>query len=208
MCARYDLNSPAIRLVERFGLTIPPEVFRGGEVRPTDAAPIIAPDRKARMFRWGLTVDWDRKPLINARAESLEERATFRPLLPFRCLIPVDGWYEWRKEGATRIKTRIAPPEDGPFALAGLVDPDREVFTVITCAPAPSVAPVHSRMPVLLAGQEAEARWLDLGLAFSAAATVLVPYAGALEVVEESPPSPRQARLFRHPFPIRREDLP
>ncbi|WP_413205500.1 SOS response-associated peptidase [Rhodospirillum sp. A1_3_36] len=196
MCARYDLTSSTIRLVERFGLTVPPEVIRKGEVRPTDAAPIIAPDRKARMFRWGLTVDWDPKPLINARAESLEEKATFRPLLPFRCLVPVDGWYEWRKEGATRFKTRIAPPEDGPFALAGLADPDRALFTVITCAPAPSVAPVHSRMPVLLAGPEAEARWLDMSLDFSAAALDLMPYRGALKVVEDQPSPPRQASLF------------
>jgi putative SOS response-associated peptidase YedK len=202
MCARYELNSPPLALMERFhlalppGAPLPPGYREPGETRPTDAAPIIAPDRELRLFRWGLSVDWDTKPLINARAESLTEKATFRPLLRFRCLVPADGWYEWRKDGANRIKTRVAPPEGGPFALAGLADPDRELFTVITCAAAPSVAPVHSRMPVLLAGPKAEAHWLNMALDFPEAARVLTPYAGPLDTVEDTPPPPRQASLL------------
>ncbi len=198
MCARYDLNSPILRLVERFGLAIAPPPYAYGERRPTDVAPVVMPDRSVVALRWGLAVDWDRKPLINARAETLGSRATFRLLLGARLLVPADGYYEWRRagdgpggaHGAAKVKTRIAPPEGParPFSMAGLWDARQGRFVIVTCAPAESVAHVHSRMPVILPDVDAEARWLDPRLPFPEVAGLLTPYRAPLVCTE--PPAP------------------
>ena len=203
MCSRFELNAPPSELAHRFGLDRPPPALNAAEARPTDAALVI--DRPpgnddgpaARLLPWGLAVAWDTKPVINARAETLAEKRTFRPLLGRRCLVPATAYFEWRKVGRARLKNRIRPAatDDGGevFAFAGLFDGER--FTVVTCAAAPAVAPIHDRMPVILAG-DAEARWIDPALPFDAVAPLLVPFAGTLAADEQAPPSEKQAELF------------
>ncbi len=145
------------------------------ELRPTNRAPVIAGGRRAHLLVWGLPAPWNDKPLINARAETLARKKTFRPLLGNRCLVPATAYFEWRGEGRRKLKMRIAPADGGLMAFAGLTDGDH--FTIITCAPAPAIAHIHDRMPVILdAG--AEEPWLDLGLPFTAVDALLVPYAG------------------------------
>ena len=133
--------------------------------RATDQALII--DRRlgegpgARLLGWGLPVEWDAKPLINARAETLAEKKTFQPLLDARCLVPATAYFEWRKASAGKLKNRIAPSDGGLFAFAGLMDGRR--FTIITCRPAPEIAHIHGRMPVIL-DRRAEPKWIDPGV--------------------------------------------
>ncbi|MCP5368165.1 MAG: SOS response-associated peptidase [Hyphomicrobiales bacterium] len=196
MCSRFENRASPEDLRRRFGLREFPQFPPAAELRPTDAALVIAAARTPRVLRWGLPAPWDGKPLINARAETLAEKATFRPLLESRCLVPATAYFEWRKADGAKLKNRIAPadPAAVPFAFAGLMD--GEHFTLVTCAPAPSVAHVHTRMPVILAAG-AEDAWIDPGTPFAQAGAALVPYGeGPLAAVEDLPPPPRQGSLF------------
>ncbi len=193
MCSRFEINSRPRDLARRFGLSDEPSGFTTGEVRPTDAA-LTIDATGARAMRWGLDVDWDSKPLINARAETLVEKPTFRPLLQRRCLVPADAYFEWRRDGARRLKNRIAPVAGGIMAFAALNDGERVV--IVTCVPAPDIAHIHGRMPVIVA-EDAEARWCDPALPFADVAVLLRPAAtGFLAANEDTPPPPRQADLF------------
>ncbi len=191
MCSRFEMNSPPRELARRFGLKSPPPAPNAAELRPTNQALIVdrladeTGDRAGRLMAWGLAVGWDTKPLINARAETLAEKRTFRPLLEKRCLVPATAWFEWKKIGRAKLKNRIAPVAGDVFAFAGLTDGER--FTIVTCGAAPAVAHIHHRMPVVLDG-EGESSWIDPEVPFAEAAELLVPYAGALAAVEAPPP--------------------
>ena len=195
MCARYEQNSPPGRLIERFGLAVLPEFnFPDGEIRPTDRAVAVLPGGRAVALPWGLPAPWDGKPLINARAETLEEKPTFRPLLEQRCLVPATAYFEWRKAGSAKLKNRIARRDGEIFAFAGLTDGER--FTIITCPPAADIAHIHDRMPVILE-RRAEPLWIDRGTPFDKVSGLLVPYeAQPLRAEEEAPPPAGQPDLF------------
>ncbi|MDD9879086.1 MAG: SOS response-associated peptidase [Magnetovibrio sp.] len=193
MCSRFELSARPRDLARRFDLDDPPDGFATGEVRPTNAALIIGPDGP-RVQPWGFAVEWDKKPLINARSETLAEKKTFQPLLENRCLVPASAYFEWRRDGKARFKNRIAPAGGGLFAFAGLTDGTR--FTIVTRQPAAAIAHIHNRMPVILAA-DAEARWIGADNGFPAVQTLL---AGdpelVLDAAEDTPPPPAQAELF------------
>ncbi len=184
MCSRYEIDTNPRDLARRFALDDPPPVPPAPELRPTNRALVIGGGRRAHLLVWGLPAPWNGKPLINARAETLARKKTFRPLLGNRCLVPATAYFEWRSEGRHKRRNRIAPADGGVMAFAGLTDGD--YFTIITCAPVPAIAHIHDRMPVILdAG--AEAPWLDLALPFTAVSGLLVPYAGGRLAADEEP---------------------
>lgn len=189
MCSRFELSAGSGDLVRRFGLTVPPPLPARREMRPTDAVLVIGPGGPA-LLPWGLEVEWQPGPLINARAETLADKATFRPLLAAgRVLVPATGWWEW----PSRRKTRVAPAAGGPFAFAGLTDGRRVV--VVTCAPAAELAMVHDRMPVVLAAGD-EAAWADPAVPFAGVAPLLRPLAVPFAVSAEPVPPSAQGDLF------------
>lgn len=199
MCSRFELNATPRDVLGRFMLRVPPPWPNRAELRPTDLALTVGAG-EGRLLRWGLTVEWDKRPLINARAETLGQRPAFRHLLGSRVLVPASAWWEWQlgADGKTRTKMRLSREDGGLLALAGLVD--GESFVIVTCAPAPSIAHVHDRMPAVLP-PEAEAAWSDPSVPFDQVAAVLTPYAGALTAVPEPaavPPkqAPAQGELF------------
>ncbi len=195
MCSRYELNARARELIDRFALVgTAPAMPASAELRPTNQAPVIIADggkATLRSARWGLPAPWDGKPLINARAETLTERKTFRPLLGQRCLVPATAYFEWRKDGRHRHRNRIAPENGGLFAFAGLVGNDD--FTIVTCAPLAQIAHIHDRMPVILA-PTAEADWLDASRPFDDVESALVSYTASTLMAAED--TPRQPDLF------------
>ena len=144
---------------------------------------------ECRLMRWGLIPSWAKDPTIgnqtiNARAESLTEKPAFKGLVGSRrCIIPADGFYEWRKEGKRKVPMWVYLKTKEPFGLAGLCDvwrkPDRkkvESFTIITTEPNDLVRPVHDRMPVILRPEDEE-QWLDASRApFAKAQSLLKPY--------------------------------
>ena len=128
MCGRYTLFTAAEELENRFGATFadPPEPRYN--CAPGQSLPVVANDDPDtfRRFKWGLIPPWaddesagnDR---INARAETLDEKASFREAYERRrCLVPADGFYEWVRAGETKQPYRVAFDDDRPFAMAGL----------------------------------------------------------------------------------------
>ena len=139
-------------------------------------------------------MDWSKQPIVNARAETLTNKPTFQPLLENRCLIPASAYFEWRHDGKKRLKNRITLPNGGLMAFAGLVSGDQ--YTIITCQPAPGIAHIHNRMPVILSAG-AETAWIDPQAEYGDVEKWLNPYADdALQAVEEAVPPDRQADLF------------
>jgi len=181
-----------------FGLMAPPLLANVVEFRPTDEAMVIAGNKngelQARLMGWGLGVEWDNKPIINSRAETLAQKKTFQPLLQTRCLVPATGYFEWRKSGQTKLKNRISVEDTPVIAFVGLTDGEK--FTIITCPPTPAIAHIHDRMPVIL-NHDALGPWVDPGNSFGDVANYLTPYEERpLSAIEDTPPPPRQSDLF------------
>ena len=194
MCSRFELNAHSRDLMGRFRLTVPPPLPNRAEVRPTDAALVIG-SGGAELLSWGLLVNWQNGPLINARAESLDRRPTFRPLLARgRVLVPASAWWEWRVDGKARIKTRLSLEGQALFAMAGLRDESGRVV-IVTCGPAETLSGIHDRMPVLLSA-EAESAWLGAEVPFSDLAPHLGPHPGPFAVAEETSKPSAQGDLF------------
>ncbi|HZI83055.1 MAG TPA: SOS response-associated peptidase [Casimicrobiaceae bacterium] len=129
--------------------------------------------RELTPLLWGLVSYWDDDPKkavkpINARSESAASRPMFRKLMAIhRCVVPVDGFYEWRKTPAGRLPYYIRLADDAPMLLAGLWDRWRrgdadtiESFTILTTPANPSIATLHDRMPAIIDRADV-ARWLD-----------------------------------------------
>ena len=120
--------------------------------------------------------------MINARSETLAERPAFRDLLSSRrCLVPADGFYEWRKEGKTKQPMLIYVKDRELFGFAGLWDrwkkPDGtllESFTIATCAPNELMRGIHDRMPVIIQRKD-EPAWLDPTLKSDRVMPLLAP---------------------------------
>jgi putative SOS response-associated peptidase YedK len=135
-------------------------------VRPTDPALVITAGGP-RLLRFGLPSRWNKRPLINARAETVQQK--FASLLKQRCLIPASAWIEWQDYGAPRKRLwRLRPSHTIPFALAGLYAD--EAFLVLTCQAADEIAFIHDRMPVVLAP-----KWEQVWLAGDAAIADILP---------------------------------
>jgi putative SOS response-associated peptidase YedK len=181
VCGRYTLATPdPAALRARFPVGERVEVRRRFNVAPGDDVLAVTTDREGAprgdILRWGLVPHWADDPqklglkLINARAESMAERPAFRDAFAARrCLVVADGFYEWeRRPDGTKQPWWITRPDGEPFAFAGLwaawrgqpeVEPLRTCAIVTTRASA-ALAPLHDRMPVILA-PGAEPAWLD-----------------------------------------------
>lgn len=163
----------------RFDLGDSVEVRPRFNVAPGDGVLAVSTDKDGRprgeLLRWGLVPPWSKAgeatlQMINARAETLEERPAYREAFSrFRCLVIADGFYEWqRRTGGPNQPFHIARPDQAPFAFAGLWSvwhgPETTLrsCTIITTAARGAVASLHDRMPVILPA-EAEAEWLDRG---------------------------------------------
>jgi putative SOS response-associated peptidase YedK len=157
-----------------------------------ESVPVIlreANRNQCRLMHWGLIPSWAKDPtiasrMINARAESLMEKPAFKDLVGRRrCIIPADGFYEWRKEGKRKVPMWVYLKNREPFGLAGLWDGWRnpngkrvETFTIITTQPNELIRPIHNRMPVILRPEDEE-RWLDVSRTnFSTAQSLLNPF--------------------------------
>lgn len=178
MCGRFTLTIDPSLLREAFpGFEVPGDLAPRYNIAPTQPVAVIPNDgqQKIQMFRWGLIPHWAKDPkignrIINARAETVAEKPSFRNAYRRRrCLVLADGFYEWRKEPGQKRKTPmyIRLQSGRPFGFAGLWEtwqPDGgealRSCTIITTTPSELVAPIHNRMPVVLA-PEAYELWLD-----------------------------------------------
>jgi putative SOS response-associated peptidase YedK len=180
MCGRYTLTeiTPDL-LAEVFGVQETPQLSPRFNIAPTQNVPVVrvleaGEPRRMDLLRWGLIPVWakDRaigNRLINARSETAAEKPAFRTSFKRkRCLVVTDGFYEWQKTPSGKQPFWIHREDSRPFAFAGLwswwKDPETEepveTFTILTTTPHPKVAPVHNRMPAIVA-PEAYGLWLD-----------------------------------------------
>jgi putative SOS response-associated peptidase YedK len=182
MCGRYTHLFTWKQLHRLMTLTSGPIEFKERfNVAPTQDAPVVlsssSGSREAAMLRWGLVPHWAKDlavgaSMINARAEGIESKPAFRDAIRRRrCIVPVSGFYEWKKpaDGQPKQAYYIRPTGEGDvLAFAGLWEswggggdqPAVRTFTVITTTPNALMRSLHDRMPVILAPADID-RWLN-----------------------------------------------
>jgi len=178
MCGRYELHTHPAALALAFGAHFPEDMHPRYNIAPMQDVLVVrnASDgsRECVAMRWGLVPRWAKDPsigarMINARGESVAVKSAFRwPFEHHRCLIPADGFYEWRTLGGRKQPLHVSMKNGAPFALAGLAErwmsAEGEVVdscTIVTSAANALLRPVHERMPVIIAPADYE-RWLDV----------------------------------------------
>jgi putative SOS response-associated peptidase YedK len=204
MCGRFSLTVGMDKLVERFA--VQPEGLsarRRYNIAPGQPVLVIpsGSERRTEAIRWGMIQPWAkedtaRERMINLRSESVVHKPIFKGILQTRrCLVPADGFYEWKSERGEKIPWRFVLKSGEPFAFAGLWDdwtsPSGQTVrscAIITTAANELVGSVHTRMPVILA-PESESLWLDATIQEpNLLADLLQPYPSELmESYEVSP---------------------
>jgi putative SOS response-associated peptidase YedK len=179
MCGRYTLRTSGERLARHFRLQRAPELPFRYNIAPTQPVPAIrqtAEGRQLAMLRWGLVPYWSKDlrggaRMINARAESVATKPAFQAAFKQRrCLVPADGFYEWKKPSPKQREPYLIYLKDGePFAFAGLWESWKgpegvvETCSIITTDANELVRPLHDRMPVILATRDYD-KWLDAAI--------------------------------------------
>jgi putative SOS response-associated peptidase YedK len=200
MCGRYDLSDSPAAIKAKFKVAVVPDFAANPDWRPTDTAPVVrrlhrSEQREVALLRWGLVPVWARDlkfgaRCINARAETLSSTPSFRMAYrKRRCLVPVNAFFEWSGEPGHKTKWRIGLKDEPLFALAGLWEwwknPETgsgvETYTIVTTRANDLLAPIHDRMPVVIAERDYD-RWLN---ADDPALDLLEPFAdGLLQVTK------------------------
>lgn len=191
MCGRYTLisNPEAIRALFRYAdrPNFPPR-YNIAPAQPVAVVRLFEDRREFALLRWGLVPAWVKDPrsfpvLFNARGESVLEKPAFRSAMRYRrCLIPFDGFYEWRQRGGRKQPHYIHAKAGGPLAFAGLWESwmgpngeEMETAAIVTTTANLELAPLHDRMPVILQ-PEAFDLWLDTrNVDAEAASTLIAP---------------------------------
>ena len=174
MCGRFTHLMSYRKLVELYKITEPeigpdapePELKPRYNLAPSQLAPVVRLNargqRELALLRWGLVPAWAEDPkiaysTINARAETVHQKPAFRTAFKKRrCLVPADGFYEWKAMGEAKQPYRITMKGGQPFAMAGLWERwDKsgepiESFTIIVTQGNAVLKPIHDRMPVIL----------------------------------------------------------
>ena len=203
MCGRYAITSAPEAIRRLFAYDDQPNFPARYNVAPTQPVPIVRLAEGRRRFalvRWGLIPPFVKDPktfslIINARGEGVLDKPAYRYAMQRRrCLFPADGFYEWRRVGDRRIPYFVRLRGGGPMALAGLWETwsgpngeEMESAAIITTAANPTLAPIHFRMPAIIA-PEAFDLWLDTMTvdARTAAALITPARENLLEVHEVS----------------------
>ncbi len=183
MCGRYTLRSPLAKLADRFGIS--PEdlvgLWQGRDVErynvaPSQQVPVVRVEDDGRRhlaaLRWGFVPSWSKDGKIapiNAMSETVADKPMFRAAFKKRrCLVPADGYYEWRKAGKQKQPLHYHLRDGGPFGFAGIweawhppgADEPLESVAILTTSANELARQVHDRMPVILRPDD-YAEWID-----------------------------------------------
>ena len=192
MCGRIDLHNSVEEIAERFvadyldGILFEP----GYNFAPTEALPVILPHEGRRLItmqRWGLIpFSKGQPPLFNARADKLMELGRYRVAIEKRrCVIPISGFFEWKRVGKERFPYYIKAADEDIIGLAGFWEGPKDrtegrSCTVITTDANEVLSPMHHRMPVMLT-RETEALWLNPEIVdVDELVSLMLPYADSL----------------------------
>jgi putative SOS response-associated peptidase YedK len=175
MCGRYTLRSRGKAKPYGVPESQLPLLTQRYNIAPSQDVPVILERKNGRelaLLQWGLVPSWSKEAnengggLINARAETLQRKPSFaESFLRRRCLIPADGFYEWKRSGKSKQPFFFQMNDESPFAFAGIWDRwqscDRSVTScaIITTTPNELLATIHDRMPVILTADAYDA-WL------------------------------------------------
>lgn len=178
MCGRFVITSPAAALKDLFAFADPlPNLAANYNVAPTQALLIVTREGGARRLdaaRWGLVPSWAKEmgttPLINARIETVETKPSFRTAFRRRrCLVPADGFYEWRDEGSHKQPFVMLPRTGQPFAFGGIYEhwlsPDGSDLVSVALMTGPAnryLGQIHDRSPVIILPEDYDL-WLTCG---------------------------------------------
>lgn len=199
MCGRYALYGPTSRLREQFNASVdelPPNIGPQYNAAPMQMLPVVRQrpngERVVHILRWGLIPSWAKDEsiatkLINARAETLSDKPSFRRAYRARrCIVPASGFYEWKTLPSGKQPFYIYPANDELFGFAGLWErwtrPDGEsldTFTVVTTDANDSIRALHDRMPVILQ-RENYGSWLAQPAEPDALSLLLTPCPDAM----------------------------
>ena len=199
MCGRYRLSRRKQILEERFDADFAEQDWTPRyNIAPTQPVLVLRqrpgkPKRVLSLMRWGLIPSWTKDAsraagMINARSETAAKKPAFRDPMRFRrCLIPADGFYEWRRTGTSKQPFCFEVSDGELFAFAGLCDGWRDPggqwirsCSILTTTPNALTAAVHNRMPVILQRDDYDL-WLDPGMTkVEAVSELLKPYAARL----------------------------
>lgn len=179
MCGRFTLFCSYHQLIEEFDVAeaFSEELYKESyNIAPgQQIVAIINDGDKNRMgfLKWGFLPSWakDEKiasKMINARSETVDEKPSFKKsFYERRCIIPMDSFYEWKREGNSKVPMRIKRKDDAVFAVAGLWNTWRSqegekihTCTILTTKANELMTPIHDRMPVIL-NKEQQKEWLD-----------------------------------------------
>jgi putative SOS response-associated peptidase YedK len=208
MCGRYRLSRRKQLVEEYFDVSADIDDWSPSyNIAPTQLAPVIRqhpkePRRDLSLIRWGLIPSWSKDAsgaarMINARSETVHSLPSFRDAIKLRrCLIPADGFYEWKRTGVGKQPYCFEVNDGDLFAFAGLWDRWRDAggqwirsFSVLTTTANSLTSAVHDRMPVILNKNDYD-RWLDPGMTkVEAVSELLTPFDGRL--MRSFPVSPR-----------------
>lgn len=181
MCGRFSLKAPPAQLKAHFCLDEVVDYAPRFNIPPGTDIPVIrqSPEGKRvlHLLRWGLVPHWAKDPAIgnrlnNARSEGAAGKPAFRDALRRRrCLVPADGFYEWKTEGRQKQPYYISLKSGEPLAMAGLWEswrtPEGEILRtccILTTGPNALMEPIHDRMPVMIDPAD-YSFWLDPGMA-------------------------------------------
>jgi len=191
MCGRYAITTApeAVRALFRYeDLPNFPPRYNVAPTQPIGIVRLFEGRRRFALVRWGLVPAWVKDPrafslLVNARGETLRDKPAFRAAMRYRrCLIPADGFYEWKRDGARKRPYFIRPRSHAPMAFAGLWEAwmgpngeELETAAIVTTDANRALAPIHDRMPAIIA-PEAFDLWLDcVNVDEEAAASLIKP---------------------------------
>jgi putative SOS response-associated peptidase YedK len=193
MCGRATQISDRERLQRHFDLkkinAVPKPTYNLAPMQPILAIVNEDGSRVLEPYKWGLVPFWADDPkigqrMINARAEGIAEKPAFREAFKKqRCIVPVDGFYEWKKDGDEKIPFYFRMKDEEPFGLAGLWESNDkfgepiQTCAIITTEANALMASLHDRMPAILSPEEAE-RWLDPDASPKALLRSLHPFQG------------------------------
>jgi len=196
MCGRFTLTDTD-NISSRFNITnsvnISEKITSHYNIAPTQIIPVIYKDEnqenRIEFRKWGLVPFWAKDPkigygMINARAETLAQRPSFKHLIKSkRCIVPSSGFYEWKRIDKLKVPYYIGVKDIKMFSFAGLYDNwkdnagnELKTFTIITTDANNTLKPIHNRMPVILE-KEFEEKWLDIKTQdFDSLKQMLTPY--------------------------------
>lgn len=181
MCGRSSLTRTEKELEKRFEAEFYSEDLErynplpNFNVAPTQMHPVITnqDQNHLQFFKWGLVPFWAKdmkigSRMINARIETIMEKPAYKGAVQKRrCIVPYDGFYEWKRKGSVKIPYRITLLDHAIFCIAGIWEQWKSptgdkmhTFSLLTGPPNEKMAEVHNRMPVILTPEE-EKLWLD-----------------------------------------------